>query len=271
MGLIKFLKSKAFIKNFLLSIVVTLVLIWFVTKVLAVFTKHGDFITVPDFSGLKINEIEKFADEKNLGYEIIDSVFNSNKARGTVIGQDPLPNMKVKSYRKIYLTVVASSVEKVAMPNLLDLTLRQAVSMLETYGLKPGSLEYIQDMATNAILKQKYKGRNISEGAMIEKGSEIDLVVGRNENSGSTSIPFLYGKYRSEALNDLKSASLNIGEEHFVDGVDSTEARVYKQSPAFTKDGTINLGTKVSLWYKSDKKFDFKALLEKLKKDTVSE
>ncbi|NVO03636.1 MAG: PASTA domain-containing protein [Bacteroidetes bacterium] len=254
-----------------MSIIITLVLIWLVTKVLSVFTKHGDFITVPDFTGLKIEEVEKFADEKNLEYQIIDSVFNSNKARGTVIGQDPLPNMKVKSHRKIYLTVVARSVERVAMPNLIDLTVRQAVSMLETFGLKPGELEYVQDMATNAVLKQKYKGRPIIAGAMIEKGSEIDLVVGRGENGGAATIPFLYGKFRSEALNELKAASLNIGEEHFADGVDSNQARVYKQSPAYSKRGSINLGSKVSLWYKSDKKFDFNALLEKLRKDTVSE
>jgi beta-lactam-binding protein with PASTA domain len=179
--------------------------------------------------------------------------------------------MKVKSHRKIYLTLVARSVERVAMPNLIDLTVRQAVSMLETFGLKPGELEYVQDMATNAVLKQKYKGRPINAGAMIEKGSEIDLVVGRGENGGAATIPFLYGKFRSEALNELKAASLNIGEEHFADGVDSNQARVYKQSPAYSKKGSINLGSKVSLWYKSDKKFDFNALLEKLRKDTVSE
>jgi beta-lactam-binding protein with PASTA domain len=270
MSLIKFFKSRIFFIQLGLSIVVTIVLIWIATLFLGIITKHGNEITVPDLTGLKMEDLSSYLGERHLEYMIIDSVYNSKGKKGTVIGQDPYPNSKVKSGRKIYVTIIAKLPEHTTMPDLKDLSLRQSMAMLETYGLKVGRLQYTPDIAKNAVLKQTFRGKPIEPGTTLEKGSVIDLTLGRGEKSEKTSIPFLLGLSHNDAVKLINEYSLNVGEENFEGGADTTNARVYKQSPAYSKKSSISLGSSVELWYKSEKKFDFKAYLKKYKNDTIS-
>ncbi len=52
------------------------------------------------------------------------------------------------------------------------------MNSLRSKGLTVNQLQYVEDFAGNAILEQLYKGEVIEPGTIIEKGSEIDLVVG---------------------------------------------------------------------------------------------
>jgi eukaryotic-like serine/threonine-protein kinase len=271
MGLRSFIKSRIFFIHLGLSLVATIVIIWLSTLFLGVFTLHNQDITVPDLTGLKTEELDEYLGDRHLEYEIIDSVFDSNGKKGTVISQDPEANSKVKKGRKIYITVIAKLPDRTTVPDLKDLTLRQAIAVLETYGLKVGKLQYVPDIAKNAILKQNFKGKPIEAGSMIEKGSSIDLVLGRGEKNEKASIPFLLGKSREEAIRLINEYSLNVGEETFEDGADTTNARVYKQRPAYSKKSELSLGSSVDIWYKSEKKFDFNAFLKKHKNDTIED
>ncbi len=254
MGFIGFIKSRTFWKHTLIAIILTIVLLWVSLRLLNVYTRHGSSVTVPDFKGISIGALEDFASDYDVEYIINDSLYDYSMPKGTVVLQDPKPGTRVKKNRVIYLTVVALRPEQVAMPNLVDLTMRQAASMLETFGLKAGSLTYVPDIAHNAVLRQKYKGLDIKAGTMIEKGSRIDMVLGKDQENTSTGVPDLYGKTQSEASELLQKASLNIGNEVFLDGNDE-HARVYKQQPG--QNASIQYGGAVDLWYRSDKKFDF--------------
>jgi eukaryotic-like serine/threonine-protein kinase len=256
MSFLGFIKSKIFLKNTLIAILVTIVLIWVVLRLLSLYTRHGSYITVADFKGVPIGQLDDFASDHDLQYVIIDSLYDYSLQKGTIAMQDPAPGTKVKENRKVYLTVVALKPEQTSMPNLVDLTLRQATAMLETYGLKTGALTYVPDIAHNAILRQKYKGKEIKTGTLIEKGSKIDMVIGKGEENTSTKVPDLFGKKQSQALELLQAASLNLGNEIFLDGNDTVHARVYKQKP--DAGNSVQFGGTVDLWYRSDKKYDFK-------------
>ncbi len=254
MSFITFIRSRIFWRHTLIALVLTIVLLWVSLRLLNAYTRHGSHIAVPDFKGVRMDELDDFASDHDVEFIINDSLYDYSMTKGTVAMQDPLPGTKVKKNRKIYLTVVALKPEKVSMPNLVDLTLRQATSMLETYGLRTGSLTYVPDIAHNAVLRQKYDGKDISAGTQIEKGSSIDLVLGKDQENTSTGVPDLYGKKRGEASELLQAASLNVGNEVFLDGNDE-HARVYKQQPG--AKSSIQFGGSVDLWYRSDKKFDF--------------
>lgn len=271
MNIISFFKSKPFWVHIGLAILCTFLLIWIATQSLKIITQHSNEITVPDLSGMSLEELETILSDRSLSYEIIDSIYNSTAKKGTVSSQDPLPDAKVKSGRTIYITVVSKLPEQTTMPDLKDLTLRQAIAVLETYGLKAGKLKYVPDIAKNAILKQLYKGSEIKPGTIIVKNSSIDLVLGRGEKNERASLPFLLGKKRKDALRLINENALNVGIETFEDGADSINGRVYKQSPAFSKNTEISLGSTVDLWYKSEKKFNFNAFLKKFKNDTIED
>lgn len=250
---------------------VFVIFFWIVLKVVSSFTRHGESITVPDLTGYHIEELEKMEEFDSFEFLVVDSVFSLEKEKGSIINQVPAPKSKVKEGRKIYLTVVSIKPEQIQMPELRDLTLRNATALLETYGLKIKNLSYIPDIAKNAVVDVKFKGKSIMGGDKILKGSSIDLVLGLGvDQSGLIPVPILIGKKRSEVIALLHQSSLNLGAEHFDAGDDTSKVKVYRQSPFFSKKPSAQFGASVDVWYKSDKHFDFDEYLENLKRDSTA-
>ena len=54
--------------------------------------------------------------------------------------------------------------KKVSMPNLVGYSMRQAKAELNSRGLSLGKLIYVSDIATNNVLKQIYRNREIRPG-----------------------------------------------------------------------------------------------------------
>src|SRR3982751_5811319 len=130
-----FLKSKTFLFNLLGIIALALISFFMLYNWLNNYTHHGESITVPDVRGLTEEKLVRFINDKHLRYKIVDSLFEDSKVPGTVIEQDPKPDSKVKENRTIYLTVNSSRPPKVKMPDLADVSFRQAEAILQTFGL----------------------------------------------------------------------------------------------------------------------------------------
>jgi beta-lactam-binding protein with PASTA domain len=178
MDFLRFLFSKKFLRHFLFAIGISLVLIWIVMKSLSWYTKHNDYIIVPDYRGMYFTDVKSNPENSNYQFKVIDSIFEVDKPKGAVLSQDPFPGSKVKKNRMVYLTITSLVPEKTNMPELRDLTLRQAQSMLESSGLKLGRLLYIKSFDEDAVQNQLYKGRTIKAGTELDKGSVISLQVG---------------------------------------------------------------------------------------------
>lgn len=235
------------------------------------YTHHGEAYKVPSLVGLTPEQIYQLTTVENFQVLVIDSVFDSRQPKGTVLIQEPVPGSLVKKDRKIYLTTVAVLPEQVNMPNLVDLTLRQAKSTIETYGLRLGKVDYVPDLAVNAVLGQYYKGKEVQPGHGLLKGSVIDLKVGEERGSGRYPVPFLIGKTREEAEALLNRYYFIIGDETYEEGAVAESAKVYSQSPAPGNAQLYNAGQPVSLVYRDPEKFDFNEYLESLDEDDSNE
>ena len=147
------------------------------------FTMHGKEYDVPDLMGKTASEMETFVQDSNshrFKFVVIDSIFVPETEGGIVMNQDPAPGQLVKKGRKIYLSVSTMNPPKVEMPNLLDLSLRQAENILVTNNLKFGQVIYKPSRFPNAVLEQRYKGRIIQQGALLPYNASITLVVGKD-------------------------------------------------------------------------------------------
>jgi len=270
MNFVQFVATKTFVKHFSIALLIVILISWAVLASLGIYTSHGEFISVPDYNGLTMDKIAKLESSKDFDIVIIDSVYDVTRPKGSVISQEPLPRAHVKANRKIYLTLVASLPEQVSMPDLVDLSLRQATAILQTYGLKLGNISQVPDIANNAVLRQLFHGRTIAKGKSITKGSTIDLVVGSGLGGDKVQVPFLIGKTRQEAIMELRRFSLNTGTETFEQGSDSLDARVYEQDPRYAVGRYLNLGHAVSLIYRSSTDFDFDSYIQSYKVDTLT-
>ena len=183
--LFSYLKSKTFFKHLALATVSLVIVLWALFKLLGVYTHHGETAEVPDFKGKAIAELNNFVKDKNVGFTIIDSVYSPQEKPGIVIKQDPEAKSMVKHNRIIYLYVTSTQAPQMAMPKLVDRSTRQAVFMIESYGLKVGKITEIAGDCKGCVLKQYFNGKEIMPGDAIKKGSKIDLSVGKKEEDYS--------------------------------------------------------------------------------------
>lgn len=265
-----FLKQKKFYLHLSIGILATIFLLWMVLKLLSFFTFHGEAINVPSYSGLTMDEVNKKENKHNFRYIITDSIYDNSSLPSTIVQQNPLPGSKVKRYRKIYFTIVATSPEMVQMPDLVDLSCRQAMVTLKTYGLKINNLLYTPNFAPNAVLAQLLQGDTINPGDTIQKGAKIDLILGLGYDPKKYKVPFLIGKSMDEAVEYLHNTYFNVGEFTYLDQFDPLHSKVYLQEPSFDSDSLMNLGDFISLWFRSDLEFDFEEYIEGLFPDTLA-
>ncbi|MFW5793514.1 MAG: PASTA domain-containing protein [Bacteroidota bacterium] len=262
MSIIAFIKSRILLKHIIYAVFVVVALLWGSLKVLDIYTMHGRTITVPDFEGMYLEDVEHVTARLNLRYVINDSIFDSSREKGTIAGQDPVPGSQVKKNRTVYLTSVAKLPEMVAMPEITDLSLRQAISVLKSLHIRVGKLIYEQDIAQNAVIRPLYNQGTIEPGTQIERGTYIDLVLGKGSSLSRVPVPLVIGKSREEARMEIQSASLNIGKEVFLDN-ERDEARVYRQEPdVLSRKRSLLMGSTVDIYYRSDNEFDFEAYLD---------
>lgn len=243
---------KWIIRNILWAVVIVVVLIAGSVIFLNVVTQHNRELIVPDFTNMTVAEAEALAADAGMRVEVTDSVFAKRIRKGAVRDQNPAPGSKVKEGRRISLTINALNAKKVTMPNLIDLSMRQALAELQSRGLVLGKLIYVRDMATNNVLRQLHGNREIAPGTSVETDTVVDLVVGLNpDTEASTYVPDVVGKRYMSAVDALHKQSLNIKTLRFDDSVktyeDSLDAVVYRQSPE-ASDIPVNLGNDVSLY-----------------------
>lgn len=176
-----FLKSKLFFKHLAISVACLMILIWCLIKVLGFYTHHGETAEVPDFKGTSISELDHFIEGKNIRFLIIDSIYSPNEKSGIVLKQDPEAKTLVKHNRIIYLYVTSTQAPQILMPKLVDKSERQAVYLIESYGLKIGAIKEIAGDCKGCVLQQLINGKQIEEGTPIKKGSKIDIYVGKTD------------------------------------------------------------------------------------------
>jgi len=256
MSLKNFIFSKTFLKHLGLAAVIVVGIIMSLLIWLNFYTRHGQKRPVPDFKGLTLEQTQKLARKSRVRYQIIDSVYTSDVLRGCIAEQNPVPGFKVKKWRNVMLTINAFNPEMVAMPNLVNLPKRQAIALIESSGLELGTPRYIPDISIDVVIKQLYNGREIQEGDSLQKGSVIDLILGKGLSNQRTSVPDLIGLDLETAKNRILGASLtlvtSVYDNTITTGQDSTEAFVFRQNPDFAPDATLQLGSSVYLWLTVD-------------------
>ncbi|MGC8865625.1 MAG: PASTA domain-containing protein [Bacteroidales bacterium] len=245
---------------------VSVALFWISIQLLKLYTRHGQFILLPDFTGKPLNELVQYADEKDLRVIVIDSLYDETRQPGTILVMDPAGNTGVKTGRKIYVTIVSSTPDFVPMPNLKELSLRQAVETVMQSGLKIDYISYVEGPFFNAVSGQRIGTRPVREGEMVPRNTKVVIMVESGDGSNRVAVPEVIGMKASEAPYVLFRQGLNVGRTSLQGEVSLDSARVIRQQPGpgamLTPGGSVNL---VLGKIKSDKD------LEKLRKTAIND
>ncbi len=186
---IDFLKSKVFLIQLGLALLLLILVCFGTLQWLKSTTNHNEFVEVPDFSKMSVQDMRKLAEEKGLRYEVLDSTnYDPAYPRFSILEQNPTAGTKVKDNRKIYFTVNPSGYKKVSVPDIVQVTQRNATSMLRAVGLDVQRVTYIDELGKDMVYQIKHKGKYVKPGDKLPKTSKVELICGNGTIPGSAII-----------------------------------------------------------------------------------
>ena len=182
MDFIRFLFSKVFVRQIGFASVAIIVLLIGVYYTLDNITQNNDHIEVPDLETISLAEIPALTKRFELRFQVLDSAkFNPNYPPFAVIEQTPKAGAQVKRDRTIYLTVNPSGYRKLKVPNVVQITKRNAQTRLTAVGFEVGKITYRDNIGKDMVLEMRFQGSKIEPGVVLPKTSKIDLVLGNGK------------------------------------------------------------------------------------------
>ena len=241
------------LKRLLLAIVIFVALAWVTIALIDVYTHHGESETVPDLRGLYVEEADLLLNNHGLYSVVIDSVFVRDKKLGTIIEQIPAVNSTVKRNRPIYLIINSRQVRMIPVPDVNDVSFRQADAMLKSIGLNVSSVEYSPSEYKDLVIAIKYRGRNISSGMRVPEGSSLVLVVGSGLGGEELPVPGIKGMSLEAGTEEALNGSMVIGAVEYDVEPSGNEDKyvIYRQRPA--EGNSVPAGARIDVWLSKDK------------------
>ena len=185
MKILKFFLSKSFLKNIFYITLITSASVFFSFFILKLITQHNYYIEVPNLVGFEISKANRFielSEASSLKIVVLDSAkFNPNYPPLTIMEQFPTANKEVKKGRKIYITLNPVGYKKIKIPNIIQITLRNAETLLNAVGFEVGELIYRDNIGKDMVLEMRHKGKKIQPGFALQQRKKIDLVLGNGK------------------------------------------------------------------------------------------
>ena len=184
----RFLKNHPIIAHLIYITITGFIVMWITLIWLEHWTGHGDFREVPDIKGLSYNEAAIVLAASDLQAVLSDSVFNTKVTPGQVVEQIPKAGSKVKPERAVYVIINAYSPRTVTVPNMTDISLRQARSIIEGLGIKNIRVVEVPSEYKGLVMAVKYNGLPLSSGMRIPITAAITIEVGKGIEQGDSTI-----------------------------------------------------------------------------------
>ncbi len=169
-------------------ILIAVVLLISTLLFLNVYTRHDQNVKVPKLAGLQVEEANAILKSKGLHIEIIDSIYQKDAVPGAIIEQVPEANSNVKKGRAIYVSIYAKTPQQVALPELVDYSLRQAQALLVSMGFTQLAIEEVPSDYAGLVMGVEYRGRRLEPNEKVPVGSPLKLIVGNGQLTDSFDI-----------------------------------------------------------------------------------
>lgn len=241
------------VKNVLIAAAIVVVGLIVLIIFLRHYTQHGKEVVVPELTGLYTEEAVIVLAHEQLTLQIIDSTFSRQVPLGTILEQTPPANTHAKPGRIIYAVINASTRKQVMLPELHDVSFRQAENTLRQLGLVIGEVRYEPSQYRDLVLAIMRGEESLECGVKIEEGSTIDLVIGQGQGTEMVIVPDLRGMSLKEARSLLLHERLCLGSHTYdIDPTEETESQyiIYSQKPLSGSNALEGSG--IEVWLSTD-------------------
>jgi beta-lactam-binding protein with PASTA domain len=163
-------------------------LLFLVLKGLNVYTRHNKAVVIPDVKGMQIREASLFFKNNGLRYSVVDSIYSREVSPGAIVDVYPVAGSKVKEGRIVALTLNATDVEKAAIPDVADLSFRQAHALMQAQGFSSVEIRYVPGTYRDLAIAVESDGKELQPGERVPLTSTLVLKVsdGGRDASGES-------------------------------------------------------------------------------------
>lgn len=214
------IRSHPVLANIVIIMLVALIGLVIVYISLNIFTRHGEWDTVPEVENMSFtNAINKLHD-KGFRTDIRDSVYNEDINPGFVVEQFPKPGSKVKPGRKIFLYINAVHPRELIIdadrndngPALKGYSMRQGLAKLEELGFKKVNVVKLPG-DNDRIIRLLANGKPIAKMQKVPVNALITVEVYDGKlNAYNDSIPEEYINYVTEVEDEPETSAIEIDE-----------------------------------------------------------
>lgn len=202
-------------------------------------TESTEKVTVPDLTGMTVDEVRTKLDSTGLKYEVVGKESSDQYEEGQVVRQTPKADKKVAKNTTIQLTLSSGPAETtVTVPNVVGKSRSAAESALKAVNLEVDVQYQTSDsVAQGVVISQSPK----SGADGVKEGDTVTIVVSQGQET--VSVPNVVGSSQSAAVSSLQNNGLTVGNisQAYSDTV--AAGMVISQSVS----GTQVKGTKVNL------------------------
>ena len=247
-------KTGFVLTNVLIAIGVIIIGVVVLQMCLKRYTEHGVEVEVPDITGLYMEEAKITLAADDLRLEVVDSTYSTKKPLGTIVEQNPVAGSKAKHGRVVYAVQNARFRRPVVMPEMRDVSLRQAQATLHSLGLTTVDILYEPSTYKDIVLDiQTVNGDAILAGQTVAEGSAVVLVVGKGQGTAEVTVPSLSGKSLNEARSWLLSSMLTLGIVEYDEPPTEDNQDLYIVYSQMPQSGTVVVeGTSVNIKMSKD-------------------
>lgn len=141
------------------------------------YTLHNQAIVVPDVKGLQLEEASTFFENNDLRYTVIDSVYTKDVPPGAIYEMVPGAGSKVKEGRIIFVTLNARTAQTASVPDVADLSFRQAYALLQSKGFTSIEILYVSGRYRDLALGIELRGHLLKPGERVPVAARLVLKV----------------------------------------------------------------------------------------------
>jgi beta-lactam-binding protein with PASTA domain len=159
------------------ALLVAGILLFLVLKGLNTYTRHNKAVVIPDVKGMQVKEAALFFENNGLRYSVVDSIYSREVAPGAIVDVFPVAGSKVKEGRIVSLTLNATDVEKAAIPDVADLSFRQAHALMQAQGFSSIEIRYVPGTYRDLAIAVELNGKELASGERVPLTSALVLKV----------------------------------------------------------------------------------------------
>ncbi|MDR3260998.1 MAG: PASTA domain-containing protein [Tannerella sp.] len=175
------------IYHLIAALLILCILLFLVLKGLNTYTRHNKAVVIPDVKGMQVKEAALFLENNGLRYSVVDSIFSKDVAPGAIVDVFPVVGSKVKEGRIVSVTLNEKDVEKAVIPDVSDLSFRQAQALLQAQGFSSIEIRYIPGKYRDLAVEVELNGKTMGAGESVPLSSALVLKVSDGGEDASDS------------------------------------------------------------------------------------